>query len=487
MIEFAQQNVDTCIDSMNRSTINIGIVGESQFGKSTLINCLLQSPYATIGRGMATTHSIVRYVHSDEERIEYYAHGKKIRNTNISILNHLDTETDIEEINVFLNIPILKDFTFFDMPGFWNDNSDNRKTLKFLQNIDFAIWITTNSRAIGGEESQLFKIYTILKKYNIPYYIVLNCTESVNNKWDPSDEYNLNIAEVNFEKIFRFPPISFPYKEREHIIVNLIWYWFAIRGKTDSIIKGYLPNIKSYGLEDIDKSSLEEASNFKLIKNIFSMDNKMYLELRKEFKDEIQKVKDELCPVGAIQAFAFTNLPPEGWLLCNGAHYLIDDYPLLFEAIGDVFCNKDTPDDHFCVPNLQGQFIRGWDRDGEIDENREFGSSQEDALQEHVHSFITEDLEVESSGSHSHTTYARRMKSDYNTVTGSTEQMVRYLIGVDSDADKGSTSENGNHTHQIITKGNPIGNMANFKDGEVRSANETRPKNIALLYCIKAK
>ena len=45
---------------------------------------------------------------------------------------------------------------------------------------------------------------------------------------------------------------------------------------------------------------------------LFSMDNRAYLELKNEFKEELAKLKEELCPVGTIQAFAFNNVP-YGW------------------------------------------------------------------------------------------------------------------------------------------------------------------------------
>ena len=89
-----------------------------------------------------------------------------------------------------------------------------------------------------------------------------------------------------------------------------------------------------------------------------------------------------LIPTGAILAFA-SQKAPEGWLICNGDELRIEDYRNLYEVIGDTFNRTNTPKGFFCLPDLQGQFIRGWDKDGNIDSQRDFGSSQEDAFQGH--------------------------------------------------------------------------------------------------------
>lgn len=204
-------------------------------------------------------------------------------------------------------------------------------------------------------------------------------------------------------------------------------------------------------------------------------------------KEEFAKIKQSIgLPIGVVEAFA-TPTPPAGWIACNGQELRIDDYQELYNAIGDAFNGENTAEGFFCVPNLQGQFIRGWDEDGNTDPERQFGSQQEDALQGHGHSVDINKITMSSSGQHNHTTYALREASDYETFTGSTRSMVTYLRSPQSNSDTGSTSTDGNHTHSIDIKGNVIGNTINSSNGSVRKANETRPKNIALLFCIKAQ
>lgn len=66
--------------------------------------------------------------------------------------------------------------------------------------------------------------------------------------------------------------------------------------------------------------------------------------------------------------------------------------------------------------------------------------------------------------------------------------MVTWLSSpTGSGSDHGETSASGEHEHKIKINGNIIGNAISGSDGNARKTNETRPKNIALLYCIKAK
>ncbi|WP_249530570.1 phage tail protein [Escherichia coli] len=61
--------------------------------------------------------------------------------------------------------------------------------------------------------------------------------------------------------------------------------------------------------------------------------------------------------------------PPTGWLKCNGAAFSAEEYPELAKAYPT---NK--------LPDLRGEFIRGWDDGRGIDTNRILLSSQGDAI-----------------------------------------------------------------------------------------------------------
>ena len=104
----------------------------------------------------------------------------------------------------------------------------------------------------------------------------------------------------------------------------------------------------------------------------------------------------ESTPVGSICWFT-TDDPaklPVGWLVADGSSYGVDPanpyYPL-YQVIGSTFTPPLDPPGTFRVPDLRGQFIRGWNDagtqgPGTLDPGRAFGSCQVDAYQQHSHS-----------------------------------------------------------------------------------------------------
>ncbi|GAB0818454.1 hypothetical protein LL13F56_26710 [Escherichia coli] len=61
--------------------------------------------------------------------------------------------------------------------------------------------------------------------------------------------------------------------------------------------------------------------------------------------------------------------PPTGWLKCNGAPFSAEEYPELAKAYPT---NK--------LPDLRGEFIRGWDDGRGVDSDRALLSEQGDAI-----------------------------------------------------------------------------------------------------------
>lgn len=115
--------------------------------------------------------------------------------------------------------------------------------------------------------------------------------------------------------------------------------------------------------------------------------------------------------------------PPDGWLECNGQATAA--YPTLAALIGTN------------VPDLRGNFIRGWDHGSGIDINRMFGSLQLDQNRAHNHGLIY------SGG------------------------FVASGFSINAGVPIGANSS--------------ITNSYNWNDG----GSEARPRNIALLPCIK--
>lgn len=88
-------------------------------------------------------------------------------------------------------------------------------------------------------------------------------------------------------------------------------------------------------------------------------------------------------PPGTVLAWAGQPGIPAGYFECNGASLVRTSYPELFAAIGTTYGAASGTT--FNVPDLRGQFIRGYDSGGAIDPGRVYGSYQQDAIQYHKH------------------------------------------------------------------------------------------------------
>ncbi len=74
--------------------------------------------------------------------------------------------------------------------------------------------------------------------------------------------------------------------------------------------------------------------------------------------------------------------PPTGWLKCNGAAFSAEEYPELAKAYPT---NK--------LPDLRGEFIRGWDDGRGMDTGRAILSAQGDAIRNIYGEFRTVNTE----------------------------------------------------------------------------------------------
>ena len=140
-------------------------------------------------------------------------------------------------------------------------------------------------------------------------------------------------------------------------------------------------------------------------------------------------------PPGSVISFA-GNILPSGYLKCNGALISRSTYPDLFSAIGTTYGSGDFSTT-FRLPELRGEFVRGWDDSRGVDSGRAFGSSQTDEFKSHTH-------RVNEGG-------------DIPTYSG-----VSLTSGDDYTT-----------------------NVAFTQETTATGGDETRPRNIALLYIIK--
>lgn len=143
---------------------------------------------------------------------------------------------------------------------------------------------------------------------------------------------------------------------------------------------------------------------------------------------------DQKAPVGMIAYFSRTTAPA-GWLKANGALVSRAAYADLWATIGALYGGGDGFTT-FQLPDLRGEFIRGLDDGRGVDPGRILGSYQADAIKAHTHT-IAEGSTVGVAGGQ------LSSGDDYTTTTAFTQT-------------SGSTG-----------------------------GTETRPRNRALLACIK--
>ena len=97
-------------------------------------------------------------------------------------------------------------------------------------------------------------------------------------------------------------------------------------------------------------------------------------------------------PSGTVISFAGMSAP-DGYLICDGSEVNRIDYDVLYSIIGTVYGSGDGSTT-FNIPDLRGEFIRGWSRSGGtqktgVDDDRQFGSSQDQSIQSHSHTIIS--------------------------------------------------------------------------------------------------
>ncbi|EHK1608373.1 phage tail protein [Escherichia coli] len=123
--------------------------------------------------------------------------------------------------------------------------------------------------------------------------------------------------------------------------------------------------------------------------------------------------------------------PPTGWLKCNGAAFSAEEYPELAKAYPT---NK--------LPDLRGEFIRGWDDGRGVDSSRGLLTSQDHLFASHEHWF-----------------------DKYYALTGFDPTGGRFVVTADAFG-------------ELIT--------ANSISTVSVGGSETRPRNVAFNYIVRA-
>lgn len=147
---------------------------------------------------------------------------------------------------------------------------------------------------------------------------------------------------------------------------------------------------------------------------------------------------DDKVPVGSIQPFAGEKGSiPNKWLLCDGSAISRSTYPQLFSIIGETYGAGDGSTT-FNLPDLRGEFIRGFDDGRGVDSGRTLGSFQDHELESHRHAIPN--MRLVTGGDYAHLRWTEGSSSQIKNTnfTGGSETRPRniamnYIIRVDVD------------------------------------------------------
>ena len=153
-------------------------------------------------------------------------------------------------------------------------------------------------------------------------------------------------------------------------------------------------------------------------------------------------VRNRVLPVGIPQPWPSDHLPA-GWLECNGSTFDKNKFPKLANAYP---AGK--------LPDLRGEFIRGWDNGKGTDSNRGVLSWQNDAIR-NIYGEISPISETFGAA---------------HVVTGAFQYFEKHS----------------DHTPTSIDRG-LAGGVTFDASRIVPTANENRPRNIAFMYIVKAE
>ncbi|MDC6852956.1 tail fiber protein [Escherichia coli] len=148
--------------------------------------------------------------------------------------------------------------------------------------------------------------------------------------------------------------------------------------------------------------------------------------------------------------------PPTGWLKCNGAAFSAEEYPELAKAYPT---NK--------LPDLRGEFIRGWDDGRGVDSGRTLLTNQEHAVISHNHGIPTK------VGSVTNIPYGIEQVISDETIFSSAK-----TVGVDywSNSERVFTYTSGGRNGAELVSSPDASSLIK----------ETRPRNLAFAYIVRA-
>tara|TARA_Y100000361_G_scaffold153769_1_gene176541 strand:- start:26 stop:1150 length:1125 start_codon:yes stop_codon:yes gene_type:complete len=172
-------------------------------------------------------------------------------------------------------------------------------------------------------------------------------------------------------------------------------------------------------------------------------------------------------PSGSVFCLAVATVP-SGYLECDGQEISRTTFAGLFAIIGITY-GAGNGSSTFNVPDLRGEFVRGFDNGRGIDSGRTIGSTQGGAFESHDHDADANANSTVQDPGHRHT-----------------------LRGGNDDANSGDKLPTGdaqnkdlnNNSVRNATTGIDVHTTVTI-DIDHEGGSETRPRNIAMMYIIK--
>jgi len=177
-------------------------------------------------------------------------------------------------------------------------------------------------------------------------------------------------------------------------------------------------------------------------------------------------------PSGAVFCIAVATVPSD-YLECNGAAVSRTTYAALFAVIGDAY-GAGNGSSTFNLPDLRGEFIRGFDNGKGTDSGRSIATSQGDQNESHDHASGSLSVHTKSlTGSATKISETFQNGATSGILSrGSNTQGSLTPEHADTSA-TGTLNIDASHNHTFT------GSTG------LRGGSESRPRNIAMMYVIK--
>jgi len=165
--------------------------------------------------------------------------------------------------------------------------------------------------------------------------------------------------------------------------------------------------------------------------------------------------KASALPVGSIVAFP-VDAPPPGFLELDNSVKSSATYPDLSAYLGGKFNKGDEGVGNFRLPEARGEFLRGWDHGRGVDLGRQVGSVQADDYKSHSHRYFDS------------------VAANIDPFGGTGAGVVNGVV---------TPPATGGY---LATSGPDSNNLTSPTTTVNAGGNETRPRNISVMWCIKA-